>query len=218
MIASTPAPSQHSSASIVTAGVIPEFKRRTLLQWVAASAVLVGVGGNRAAGFFLGRSRNELIVTALPDEWVRRNGSQLKAYAQFIDSLRLEKITTMQLVEAHAKQHGAVWNTLPPAQLWKNIGRTLLVVDRLAKELREPVKEIISAYRSPAYNARCYGARSGSWHQANYAIDVSFDMRARNVTRAARSMRQTGVFRGGVGGYAGFTHIDTRGMNIDWGV
>ncbi len=216
MITSTPSP--QSSASIADLSVVPEFKRRTLLQWIAASSVLVGVGGNRASGFFLGRSRNELDIAALPPEWVRRNGAQLKAYAQFIDSLRLEKITTMQLVESHAKQHGPVWNTLPPAQLWKNIGRTLLVVDRLAKELREPVKEIISAYRSPAYNARCYGARSGSWHQANFAIDVSFDMRARAVTRAARSMRQAGVFRGGIGGYSGFTHIDTRGMNIDWGV
>jgi hypothetical protein len=29
-------------------------------------------------------------------------------------------------------------------------------------------------------------------------------------------MRNCGLFRGGVGGYGGFTHIDTRGQNIDW--
>lgn len=192
--------------------------RRSVLQWLASSAVLVSLSGSRAAGFFICRSRQDLNLGNLPAEWLQRQGASISRYAQFVDSLRLEKITTQQLVEAHAKQHGSVWNTLPPQQIWHNIGKTLVVVDRLAKELGQPVKEIISAYRCPAYNARCYGARSGSWHQANYAIDVSFDTRARSVTRAARSLRQAGLFRGGIGGYAGFTHIDTRGMNIDWGV
>jgi hypothetical protein len=29
-------------------------------------------------------------------------------------------------------------------------------------------------------------------------------------------MRKEGVFKGGVGRYPGFTHIDTRGSNADW--
>ena len=60
------------------------------------------------------------------------------------------------------------------------------------------------------------GAKSGSWHQANVAVDVKFPERASKVTAAARSLRERGLFKGGVGGYWNFTHIDTRGENVNW--
>jgi uncharacterized protein YcbK (DUF882 family) len=78
------------------------------------------------------------------------------------------------------------------------------------------VDEIVSAYRSPAYNATCSGARRGSWHQANVALDVKFAASPSTVAGAARSLRSRGLFRGGVGRYGTFTHIDTRGRNVDW--
>ncbi len=31
-----------------------------------------------------------------------------------------------------------------------------------------------------------------------------------------RNLRDRGLFKGGVGGYSGFTHIDTRGVNTNW--
>ena len=78
------------------------------------------------------------------------------------------------------------------------------------------VKEVVSAYRSPAYNARCAGAKRRSWHQANVAVDVKFHTGARNVTATARNLRDRGLFKGGVGSYSSFTHIDTRGQNVNW--
>ena len=88
--------------------------------------------------------------------------------------------------------------------------------DRIAREMNVNQVEVISAYRAPAYNARCPGAKSGSWHQANVAADVKFPVRASLVTATARELRNLGLFRGGVGGYWDFTHIDARGNNIDW--
>jgi len=59
-------------------------------------------------------------------------------------------------------------------------------------------------------------ARRGSWHQANVALDVKFPVRASHVAAVARGLRSRGHFRGGVGRYSSFTHIDTRGRNVDW--
>ena len=122
----------------------------------------------------------------------------------------------MQVIKAHAKRRGSVWNTLPPKSMWRNMAPTLKTLDRVAIELDQPVKEIVSAYRSPSYNARCAGARRGSWHKANVALDVKFHSRPSSVASIARNLRSRGHFRGGVGRYYSFTHIDTRGQNVDW--
>ena len=155
-------------------------------------------------------------IGGFPDEWTRLQGKNLATYATFINSLKLKNITAQEVISAHAKQRGRVWNSLPPQQWWKRMGNTLRVVDRISSEMNIPVKEIVSAYRCPIYNSRCPGARSGSYHQANVAIDVKFDTSARNVTKTARSLRDRGLFKGGVGGYYSFTHIDTRGENVNW--
>ncbi len=154
--------------------------------------------------------------SGLPAEWVARQGADLKVYAGYLGSLKLQRLTVRQVIEAHAKKRGSVWNSLPPRSLWRQMVPTLKVIDRLSLELEQPVKEIVSAYRCPAYNARCAGARSGSWHQANVAVDVQFPAHASTVSQTARSLRSRGLFRGGVGRYAGFTHVDTRGQNVDW--
>ena len=90
------------------------------------------------------------------------------------------------------------------------------VADRIALEMNVHEVEVVSAYRSPAYNANCEGAKARSWHQANVAVDVKFPVRASIVTATARNLRGRGLFKGGVGGYWDFTHIDSRGENMDW--
>jgi hypothetical protein len=167
--------------------------------------VLVNGGGGGAVDF-----------SDLPAEWVALQGSNLKAYAGYLSSLRFQRLSVKQVLEAHAKQRGSVWNSLPPRTLWRQMVPTLKVIDRVSLELEQPVKEIVSAYRSPAYNARCPGARSGSWHQANVAVDVKFPVHASTVAQTTRTLRSRGLFRGGVGRYSGFTHVDTRGQNVDW--
>jgi hypothetical protein len=152
----------------------------------------------------------------LPEEWSARNGRAAAEYLRYLNSLNLRRVSPQQVVSAHAKEKGSVWNSLPPRQWWNRMGYVLRVVDRIAREMNVSQVEIISAYRSPSYNARCAGARAGSWHQANVAVDVKFPVRASQVTRTTRELRDLGLFRGGVGGYWNFTHIDARGQNINW--
>ncbi len=152
----------------------------------------------------------------LPEEWSAIHGTTAAAYLRYLNSLKLQHVCPAQVLETHAKEKGGVWNTVPPKVWWNRMGYVLKVADRVAREMGVAKVEIISAYRAPAYNARCPGAKSGSWHQANVAVDVKFPVRASQVTATARELRDLGLFRGGVGGYWDFTHIDARGQNIDW--
>lgn len=157
-----------------------------------------------------------LDLSGVPEDWARTQGALLPEYGRYLTNLGLKSISPQQVIEAHAKSHGSIWNTLPPRTWWTRMGYTLRVADRIALEMNVSEVEVISAYRCPAYNAHCEGAKSGSWHQANVAVDVKFPMRASQVTAAARNLRSRGLFKGGVGGYWNFTHIDSRGENMDW--
>jgi hypothetical protein len=152
----------------------------------------------------------------LPEEWASMHVRDANDYFRYLNSLGLKRVSPAQVVATHAKSKGNVWNTLPPKAWWKRMGYALRVVERIALEMNVSQVEVISAYRAPAYNARCEGARAGSWHQANIAADVKFPVRASKVTATARELRSLGLFKGGVGGYWDFTHIDARGTNTDW--
>lgn len=157
-----------------------------------------------------------VVPSDLPEEWVQRERALLPEYTRYLTKLNLKSISPTQVIEAHAKSHGSIWNTLPPKAWWTRMGYTLRVADRIALEMNVKEVEVISAYRCPAYNAHCEGAKSRSWHQANVAVDVKFPVRASLVTSTARNLRNRGLFKGGVGGYWNFTHIDSRGENMDW--
>lgn len=150
----------------------------------------------------------------LPEEWAARNRS-VHSYYRYLQSLRLKRVDAKQVIESHVKSRGLIWNSLPPREWWNRMGYMLKVAERLALEMNVSEVEVISAYRSPAYNATCRG-KSGSWHKQNVAVDVKFPARASKVTAAARELRSLGLFRGGVGGYWDFTHLDARGTNVDW--
>jgi hypothetical protein len=152
----------------------------------------------------------------IPREWVEHLGPLVYEYVAFLQRLPLRRITVAQIIEPHMHKRGFVRNTLPPKPLWRNIRSTLLVAERLARLLNEPVEEVVSAYRSPAYNALLPGARSNSYHMKNMALDLKFRTPPRTVARLARALRDHGLFQGGVGSYPGFTHIDTRGTKADW--
>jgi hypothetical protein len=143
-------------------------------------------------------------------------GSNADAYRKFLARMGLRRISVQQIMDSHAKAHGRVHNTLPPRQLWGNIRTTFLAVEKVSRHLGEPVGEVLSVYRSPAYNATCPGAKSHSYHLRNNAIDMRFHSSPRKVARLARDLRKAGLFKGGVGQYPGFTHMDTRGSNADW--
>ncbi len=164
----------------------------------------------------LASSNSRIDLTQLPPEWAHNQGSLLPEYTRYLSTLKLRNISAAQVIEAHAKSKGSVWNILPPKVWWARMGYTLRVADRIAMEMGVRQVEVVSAYRCPAYNSHCEGAKYGSWHQANVAVDVKFPVAASQVTKTARELRDLGLFRGGVGGYSDFTHIDSRGQNVNW--
>lgn len=220
------------SPSIITPDSPDFVSRRGAISTLGLATTALFVGSMNASAGLFGSKKEDIPVVKVkttsneskPSQkiggfdqaWVKLEGRNLTNYVAYINSLKLKNISAQDVIEAHAKQRGNVWNRLPPRQWWTRMGYTLRVVDRVSSEMKVPVKELISAYRTPSYNAKCGGAKRQSWHQANVAVDVRFDTSARKVSTAARSLRDRGLFKGGVGSYSSFTHIDTRGTNVNW--
>lgn len=186
----------------------------------------LGVTGGAAAGFLLSAEDasagwfgfySSKPVPGIPESWVRLQGSNVNRYANYVQGLRLRSITPRMVLAPHFKTRGNVVNSIPPKRIWKKIGPTLKVIDQMSREMGLPVKAIYSAYRSPRYNAAVRG-HPRSWHQFNQAVDVVFHgAGSRHVASVARFLRdRKRSFRGGIGTYRGFVHVDTRGFNSDW--
>ena len=119
--------------------------------------------------------------------------------------------------EAHSTPGSAGYglNTEPPRNLWKNIVPTVQVLEELRDRLDAPIR-IISAYRSPEYNRAIAGARQ-SLHMEFRAVDFVCSWgRPDKWVQELLQMRHDKVFKGGIGRYASFVHIDTRSWNADW--
>jgi|GEM_PF-637155 len=140
-----------------------------------------------------------------------------QAYQTFLASLDLKHIQPIELLRPHFKCRGTVMNRLPPRELWKNIAPTIKVADKLREKLGVPLIHISSAYRCPAYNSACPGAAPQSYHIKNMALDLVYACPPEKVAEAAAAMRSQGIFKGGIGRYSSFIHIDTRGKSADWG-
>lgn len=190
----------------------------TRRNFLSAAAIGTGalIASTSISSAFLFRSAPPVKLTGLPASWVEAQGNSLDSYAQYLQSLDLKQVTIQQVISAHAKNKGSVWNSLPPRSMWRNLGATLVVADKIAITLNRPVKEVTSAYRSPAYNRRCAGAKSRSYHMSNVALDLQFAASPSSVASVARQLRSHGYFKGGIGRYRSFTHVDTRGTNVDW--
>lgn len=196
--------------------------RRGVLRLLALTGASLAAGSKTSHAFmdffssYQPAPRGILAKFDIPTDWLPQLGSQLPNYADYLQHVSLRRMSVCQVIAPHAKSHGSVRNTLPPRFMWKNIRSTLKAVDSLADRLHMPVEEIVSVYRTPAYNARCPGAKSNSYHLCNNAMDVVFKCPPGKVAAMARAMRAAGLFKGGVGRYGSFTHIDTRGTNADW--
>lgn len=196
--------------------------RRRLMGLIlcAGAGMIMGAGKADAMWSVLdvlnGESGGTPDSPAIPPSMRGVLGYNAEVYRKFLSRMGLRRISVQQIMDSHAKAHGRIHNTLPPRQLWGNIRSTLLAVDKVCARMGEPVGEVLSVYRCPAYNATCPGAKSHSYHLRNNAIDMRFKSSPRKVAAMARDMRKAGLFKGGVGQYPGFTHLDTRGSNADW--
>ena len=137
-------------------------------------------------------------------------------YARFIYSLDLRYIFPIEVIRPHRARRGSVRNGLPPESLWEYMAETLQVADEIRSRLGSPMLRINSAYRNFAYNAACRGSATRSYHIQNCALDLVYRAGPWAATKVARDLRSEGLFRGGIGVYRTFLHLDTRGHNADW--
>jgi uncharacterized protein YcbK (DUF882 family) len=93
---------------------------------------------------------------------------------------------------------------------------TAKVLDELRARLDSAVR-LSSIYRNDAYDGCLSGTASESQHKNMRAADFSA---ASGNPASWRSvliqMRDEGFFKGGIGIYNTFVHVDTRGTNADW--
>lgn len=187
--------------------------RRRFMGWISAAAcgALFSVREAKAGLFYSTKP-----VEGIHKSWVDAKGLDVLRYANYIKGLKLKNVTPYMVIYPHFKTRGSTVNSIPPRYMWRNIAATLRVIDALASRMRARPKPILSAYRSPTYN-RAVRGRSGSQHLYNRALDIQFNgVSAYTVSAVARKLRSEGKFKGGVGRYSSFTHVDTRGHNADW--
>lgn len=187
--------------------------RRRFLGWISAAAcgAMFSVREAKAGLFYSTKA-----VKGVPKSWVDAKGLDVLRYANYIKALKLKNISPYMVLYPHFKTRGRRRNSLPPRYMWRNIAATLRVIDALSSRMRAIPKPLVSVYRSPTYN-RAVRGRSRSQHLQNTAVDVQFNgVSAYTVSSVVRKMRAEGRFKGGVGRYSSFTHIDTRGHNADW--
>ena len=178
----------------------------------AAAGVIIGSVSSQAAIFGFGNKP----VPGIPHAWVQAKGQDVERYAKYIQSLNLRNITPRMVLAPHFKSRGRVSNALPPKSYWGKMGPTLKVIDKMVTHIGAPLKEIVSAYRSPYYN-RAVGGKSKSYHMQNMACDIKFSgVSTYHVAYIAKQVRSQGFYKGGIGRYSSFVHVDTRGANIDW--
>ena len=104
-------------------------------------------------------------------------------------------------------------NTDPPAALWPNMETTAKVLQEARNRLKSPIR-LTSIFRSPAYNKRIGGV-SNSTHCVFNATDLVCAQPA-SLYLVLLDLRREGAFKGGLGLYRSFVHLDSRGHNATW--
>ncbi len=152
-----------------------------------------------------------------------------KQLENYIDSLELRYFKGSELTPYWSRSRKNGTNSVPPKNLWPNIVETIIVLDEIRHQVGSPLT-ITSSYRSSEYNSAVGGARF-SQHLIFNALDFQSNggkVRPVTIASIARNIRlekkqfvnpitkKRFTFKGGVGLYATFVHIDTRGHNADW--
>ncbi len=192
----------------------PVTRRNFLVKASVVTAGLVTAATESKAAFF--GIIDDSPVPGIPHAWVQAKGSDVMQYARFIQKLNLRNVTPRMVLAPHFKTRGRTSNSIPPKAYWKNISATLRVIDKMTVRIGSPLKEVTSAYRSPRYN-RAVGGKSRSYHMQNMACDIQYrNASPGHVSYVAKQLRKQGYYKGGVGRYSSFVHVDTRGSNASW--
>lgn len=144
---------------------------------------------------------------------------------RYIDSFGFENFSGSEFTPYWSYTCGSTRNSVPPEHLWPEVIRPLALLQKLRTHFGASVY-ITSTYRSPSYNA-CIGGASASRHMSFNAIDFQcrrgtprqwrdFLDNERGVQDDPLNPGETYQFKGGLGLYRSFVHIDTRPWVANW--
>lgn len=159
--------------------------------------------------------------SAASDAAALSDASYESDFADFISALGLRHFRSSEfLVMGGQNSSGPCrgLNHFPDRSLWPRITGTAKVLDELRERLGAAIGPT-SVYRSDAYNACIPGAAGGSLHRQFNAVDFKCQDGNDSVhwAKELKRMRDAGFFRGGIGVYGTFVHVDTRGSNANFG-
>lgn len=145
---------------------------------------------------------------------------KLKSLQKKLDKAKVSHFAAHEFFVKGGSHHsprsrGYGLNTDPPDDLLDNIVPTAIVLQTARTMLGAPII-ISSCYRSPAYN-KAIGGASQSLHKTFQATDIIATDLVR-LYHILATLRASGAFLGGLGGYSSFVHLDTRGHNATWGI
>ena len=142
-------------------------------------------------------------------------------FSKFIQDLQLNHFSAAEILmlgdSHHTVGHKAYkQNCYPPNYLWQNIVTPILVLDVLRARIGHSIK-ITSAYRCPRYN-QLIGGKKQSYHLGFNALDFSSQtVSSQELYEILIHMRdKERIFKGGLGRYSSFIHLDCRGENASW--
>ncbi|MEM6277946.1 MAG: D-Ala-D-Ala carboxypeptidase family metallohydrolase [Verrucomicrobiota bacterium] len=212
---------------------LPRTRRR-----ISRRRILVGLGGaiaaNGTVGYVIGGNdpfaewsakagiAKDRLMDRIRAEWEERNLSRSQQlayeadYRTFLTGLQLRYVTPEEVIRPHRNVREGVANELPPRHMWSRLIPTLKIADEIRHRLGTPLDLINSAYRSPEYNLACSGAKN-SYHMQNRALDLMFREGSEAAAQVAMKLREENFFRGGIGVYPTFIHVDVRGFDATWG-
>jgi hypothetical protein len=133
-------------------------------------------------------------------------------FQKLLDEAGVRYFTAEEVFFRGARDARLQLNTDPPRALWPSLLAVVRVADEARHRIGRPLR-INSAYRNAAYN-RAISGSSGSIHMLGGALDLSGS--PATLHKILTQMRREGLFRGGIGKYRTFVHVDVRGKNADW--
>jgi uncharacterized protein YcbK (DUF882 family) len=143
--------------------------------------------------------------------------TDFRTFKDYFDTLGIKHFTAEEFTEYFSVHRRGVTNSTPPREMWGNIVPTIRIVDALRAHWGKPIV-LLSSYRSPDYNRAIGDAAPKSLHMQFKALDIAVSGKTPGqVFDQLSQWRTAGKFKGGLGLYNSFVHVDTRGTNATWG-
>ena len=143
----------------------------------------------------------------------------MSRFSPFFDTLESKYFSAHELAFLGPNNTGnhkcAGTNEYPVEALWRNLESLVPALNSIREELGHPIR-LSSIYRGQQYNTCVDGVVDSQHRKYNAADCVVGATSPVMLHKAAKRVRDRGVFKGGLALYDTFVHVDVRGVNVDW--